>query len=263
MKFNAVSGSDVLVAHSDGDGNVNKWIFWLKNGSLAFHLNGSAVADITSNAGFAPVLGQWHHVAVSRSGNTYRFHVDGVQNGGERFDSNSVPAASGPLTFGKVDALNAINGMLDEAQIFSRALSAAEIASVYNASIKGLCFDALAAVDAVSRKTHGSAGDFDLPLPLSGAPAVESRGGVHRIVLAFNNTIASANATVSIGSVTGSPILSGNTVTIELANIPNAQSLSVTLSEVQDAFGQTLPSLTVPLAVLLGDVSGNGSVNAI
>ena len=103
VKFNAVSGSDVLVAHSEGTGNVNKWIFWLKNGKLEFHLDGTAAADITSDANFTPVLGRWHHVAVTRSGNTYKFYVDGVQNGGDRFDSNSVPIANAPLTLGKAD----------------------------------------------------------------------------------------------------------------------------------------------------------------
>ncbi len=43
---------------------------------------------------------------------------------------------------------------------------------------------------AVSRKTHGGAGDFDDPLPLSGKPGVECRssGGRTRFVFSFTNT---------------------------------------------------------------------------
>ena len=165
VKFNAISGSDVLVAHSEGTGSVNKWIFWLHNGALEFHLNGSAVANITSSATFTPVIGQWHHVAVTRTGNTYKFYVDGAQNGSDRFDGNTVPNATATLTFGKAETLPAINGMLDEVQIFSRALSGPEIQSVYNASTEGFCADTLETISAVSRKTHGSVGDFDVPLP--------------------------------------------------------------------------------------------------
>ncbi len=52
--------------------------------------------------------GQWYHVAVTRSGNTYKFYVDGVQNGTDRFDSNTMPNASAPLTLGKAEALTAL-----------------------------------------------------------------------------------------------------------------------------------------------------------
>ena len=156
VRFDAISGSDVLVGQSEGSGNLNKWLFWLKNGRLEFHLNGTASANITSDATFAPTLGRWYHVAVTRSGNTYRFYVDGAQNGGDRLDANAVPDVNAPLTFGKAEAFNALNGMLDEVQIFSRALSGAEVASVYGASLEGLCFDLPQAASAVSRKVHGA-----------------------------------------------------------------------------------------------------------
>ncbi len=96
-------------------------------------------------------------------------------------------------------------------QIFDRALSTAEIAGVYNASIKGLCFDAPQALSAVSRKTHGSVGDFDIPLPLTGAPGVECRAGDQKIVVTFNNVVTDGMASVSAGSLMGSPTFSGMT----------------------------------------------------
>ena len=47
---------------------------------------------------------------------------------------------------------------------------------------------------AVSRKTHASAGDFDIALPLSGSPGVECRtggaGGDHTIVVTLSNTVS-------------------------------------------------------------------------
>ena len=60
------------------------------------------------------------------------------------------------------------------------------------------CFSAspLQLTTAVSRKTHGGAGDFDINLPLSGEPGVECRnsGGNHTLVFTFTRCSAGARA---------------------------------------------------------------------
>ena len=266
VKFNTATTEDVFVGHSNGSGVVNKWIFWRKNGSLAFHLRGSATADITSTVPFTPTVGQWYHVAVTRSGTTYRFYINGAQNGADVFDSNTVPDANVALTLGNAEALSALNGMLDEVQIFSRALLATEVASTYNASTRGFCVDSLAAASAVSRKTHGAVGDFDVPLPLTGEPAVESRVGAtpgnHKIVVTFNNPVTEGSGTPTVGSVVGSPTFAGKEMTINLTGIPNATTLTLSLTSVKDAFGQTLPDATVNMNTLVGDSTGNKAVTA-
>ena len=121
-------------------------------------------------------------------------------------------------------------------------------------------------VSAVSRKTHGGAGDFDVPLPLTGEPGVESRVGPapgnHKIVVFFNNAVTDGNAAVSSGSVVGAPTFDGNKMTINLTGVPNAQQITVTLTNIGDAFGQTLPSATVKMNVLVGDSTGNKVVNS-
>ena len=49
---------------------------------------------------------------------------------------------------------------------------------------------------AVSRKAHGGAGTFDIPLPLIGEPGVECRSnaGAHTLVFTFSNNVVSGNA---------------------------------------------------------------------
>nr|MBA2432777.1 S8 family serine peptidase [Chthoniobacterales bacterium] len=86
----------------------------------------------------------------------------------------------------------------------------------------------LALTEAVSRKTHGSAGDFDIPLP---GVECRSSGGNHSIVVSFNNPVVSGSASVAsgTGSVAGSPTFSGNTMTVNLTNVANAQNLTITL----------------------------------
>ena len=123
-------------------------------------------------------------------------------------------------------------------------------------------------VTAVSRKTHGTAGSFSIPLPLSGEPGVECRmgdvEGNHTLVFTFNNDIVSGSASLTsgTGSVAGSPAFSGNTVTVNLTGVADAQKITVTLSNLTDSFAQTLPNTAVSVNMLIGDTNGNKTVNA-
>ena len=121
---------------------------------------------------------------------------------------------------------------------------------------------------AVARKIHGSAGTFDVVLPLTGNAAVEGRdgpvAGVHTVVFTFSNPVVSGTATVSSGTgmVSGSPAFQGQTMTVNLSGVADRQSLALTLSNVTDSFGQVLPAPTVNIRFLAGDIDGNNSVSA-
>ncbi|CAN5121932.1 hypothetical protein BH20VER2_BH20VER2_07350 [soil metagenome] len=119
---------------------------------------------------------------------------------------------------------------------------------------------------AVARKTHGAAGDFDVELPLTGDPGVECRSvnsaGLHTIVISFNNAVTEADASVSAGNISGVPTFSGKTMTVNLSGVPNAQQITVSLSNVKDGFAQVLPTASVSMNVLAGDTNGNKAVNA-
>ena len=73
---------------------------------------------------------------------------------------------------------------------------------------------------AVSRKTHGTAGTFDVNLPLAGEPGLECRNsaGKHKFVFSFNNTVVSGDATVTLGTGTilWKPRFFGTTMTVNL-----------------------------------------------
>jgi hypothetical protein len=135
---------------------------------------------------------------------------------------------------------------------------------------QGYVFDPIL-LGAVSRKTHGSAGTFDIDLPLGGGPAgVECRSGGtnndYTIIVTFRNSLNGvANATVAQGTGTvnsNSGIGPGaNQYTINLTGVTNAQHLGVTLLGVQDVLGNVSSSVTIPMDVLLGDVNGNGIVS--
>ena len=120
----------------------------------------------------------------------------------------------------------------------------------------------------VSRKTHGTAGNFDIALPLSGSPGVECRsdgGGTHTIVYTLDRNVAGpGTASVTQGTATvGTPILGPdpNQITVPLTSVGNAQHLTITLNGVQDDVGTILNNLVARMDVLLGDVNGNGLVS--
>ena len=109
---------------------------------------------------------------------------------------------------------------------------------------------------------------FEINLPLSGSPGIECRSGdpspnLHNIFFYFPNFVTStANATVSCGTVTfrGS---NGNPISVEFNGTGcNQQYVTVTLTGIQDTYGQTLASASVVVGLLLGDTTGNGTVNA-
>ena len=118
----------------------------------------------------------------------------------------------------------------------------------------------------VSRKTHGSAGTFDINLPLSGNVGVECRSGGatndYRIVLTFGDavTFSGASVTSGIGSVSSSSGSGTTTVTADLTGVINAQKVTLAFTNVSNGLSTT--AVNVPIGVLLGDTSGNGTVNA-
>ncbi|MFZ3374655.1 MAG: hypothetical protein WA183_03795, partial [Chthoniobacterales bacterium] len=122
--------------------------------------------------------------------------------------------------------------------------------------------------DAVSRKTHGAAGTFDVELPLTGSVGIECRsggaGGNHTFVFTFTNNVVSGNASVTsgVGNVSGSPTFSGNTMTVNLTGVSDVQQITVTLSNVADCFGSILPNTPVSAGMLMGDTTASRVVNA-
>ena len=125
----------------------------------------------------------------------------------------------------------------------------------------------LAPLSAISRKTHGAAGTFDIAMPLSGAPGIESRfgsgsnSGNHQLVITFPVpvTVASAMVTMGQGAV-DSVVASGAEVTVNLTGVSNAQAIVVTLFSVND--GSRTGDIPIQAAFLAADANHSGAVNS-
>jgi hypothetical protein len=127
----------------------------------------------------------------------------------------------------------------------------------------------------VSRMTHGSAGTFDIDMPLAGTRGIECRNGGatndYTLVFTFPNnltsvigaTVTNHNPTNGTGTVSSSSIgPNPNRYTVNLTNVSNAQYLTVTLNGVLDATGATGDVTGPQMGVLLGDANASARVDS-
>jgi hypothetical protein len=120
----------------------------------------------------------------------------------------------------------------------------------------------------VSRKTHGAAGAFDIPLPLTGSPATECRLGsganfdAHQIVVTFPTpvTVGGVSVASTNGLATATQTVNGETVTIDLGAVADQQTVTVTLTNVNDGAGTG--NLSIPVGFLIGDTNASRGVSA-
>ncbi len=140
-------------------------------------------------------------------------------------------------------------------------------------TVVGNGFCAVQPVSAVSRKTHGTAGIFDIPLPLVGSYGIEDRAGGaggsgnYRVIVTFPVGLTSVSSVTVTPGPGGTATVANYTVnttnhqvTINLSNVSNAQLLSVNLFGVNVA-GNT-GDVSVPMGMLLGDSTADKVVNS-
>ena len=124
----------------------------------------------------------------------------------------------------------------------------------------------LALIGVQSRKTHGAAGSFDLPVdrtvlvngPVSVEPRVSGTG--HTIVFQFNGTITSPGTVIAADSASASigttVAISANEVLVTLAGIADKRRVDISLTNVN----ATLDARAA-IGFLVGDVNSTRSVD--
>ncbi len=128
---------------------------------------------------------------------------------------------------------------------------------------------------ALSAKSHTGVGTFFATLPLDGSVGIESRSGGnsndYQMVIGFTNNISGGapQAAVTSGQAQvgsngipngGAVFVNGASITVPLTNVANAQTIAVTLFNVSD--GTNIGDVTVAMALLSGDTTGDGVVNS-
>ena len=145
--FDTVPNRAPLVDHNEGAGGTKKWIFWYDDSghrspggpALRFHINSSTLGALDpAVALWNPNIGQWYHIAITRSGSSYSLYLDGVLVITE-VDANTIPDANVSLFIGQSELQYFFDGLIDEVEIFNRALAASEIQAIYDAGSAGKC----------------------------------------------------------------------------------------------------------------------------
>lgn len=139
-KFNGTQGP--VLGRSFGSAVHNSYIIWQLSGNLNGTIgDASQGADILS-VPFTPVPGQWYHVAFTfdDDSNQQALYLNGaVVASGQSlrtigYDNHPV-VIGGDVDNGNVSFL--LNGGVDEAAIYNRALTASEVAAIHDAGIAG------------------------------------------------------------------------------------------------------------------------------
>jgi hypothetical protein len=143
VMFFSPNGVQTIIAKTVGGGAGDSYDLWLENGNLK-----GMVSDITSanspiSVPFSPVVGQWYHVAFTFDDTTKQqiLYLNGVAVA-FGVSNLSIGYDAHPMFLG-ADYDNSstmslfLQGRIDEAAIYNRALSATEIASIYSADAAG------------------------------------------------------------------------------------------------------------------------------
>ncbi len=245
---------------------------------------GKIIGDVTNNGGRVSPgnsAGGAGGITVEGSYTQGSGGTLAIENGGRApTEFDQLTATRAVMLGGNLEVRN-INGYTPDSADTLNPLGYGSVAGGFNSvsgntqvsvnttgALVAVAPDALAQISAASRKSHGDTGSFDINLPATGTPGIESRAGGatgdHSLVINFNNTLASAAATVTAGpgSVVGSPTINGTSLIVNLTGVSNAQTVTVTLSNVTDTAAQVLPSTLVQASFLAGDVNGDGTVNS-
>ncbi len=121
-------------------------------------------------------------------------------------------------------------------------------------------------VSVVSRKVHGAAGPFDIPLPLTGLAGIECRTtgtpGSHQVLVTFTSPVTADGVSVmsSDGQASATRSVNGGVVTLDLTAVANAQTLGITVFNVSN--GSSAGDVFIPMGILAGDTNSSGTVSA-
>jgi hypothetical protein len=124
---------DVNNLEFDFNDNFGLWLYW-NSGGGPVGTNAIQVGNVGDYTN-----GLWHHFALTRSGSTFTLYIDGT-NVGTATDAESINLSGGNSNFiGAVLGSHLWNGQIDEVEVYNRALTSTEVASIFIAGSQGKC----------------------------------------------------------------------------------------------------------------------------
>lgn len=123
MYWSSVGSSCIMQQSNGTTGYVLKWSLYYHSGRLYLAGHNPSGNPLTwISVSWTPSAATWYHIAVTRSGNDFRFFVNGTQVGSTSTNSTALPNSNGLLRIGRFydtpiseDANH--NGYMDEIRI--------------------------------------------------------------------------------------------------------------------------------------------------
>lgn len=154
---NAASSRQLMIysgsPDSDGYG-----LFAENNGAITI-ISGQGTPAVFLSDGVLS-QGTWHNVSAVRTGGQWTLYLDGAAKTINAGDAGAVPdvPTSNTVIGGVEGGPEIFNGLIDEIQIYNRALTAQEIADIHNAGSGGLCPDKTAPTVSSTSPANGATG---------------------------------------------------------------------------------------------------------
>ena len=89
------------------------------------------LGGLSQNLAVAVTLNQWHHLVLRKTGSTFELIIDTVSSGTFTGTFNS-PTGEFAIGLDYTNSTNAFNGKIDDAAIYNRAISDAEVKQLYH-----------------------------------------------------------------------------------------------------------------------------------
>ena len=132
VMFNSISASGTIAAtYVSGSGNLGWYLRFSTSSKLEFGYTDGTQQSVSNS--FTPNTGQWYHVVVTVGSNNVILYINGTQNAS--LSSTTISYTGNPdLYLGKLGTLSSsyLDGKIDQVRVFNKAISAAEVTTLYN-----------------------------------------------------------------------------------------------------------------------------------
>lgn len=143
VQANSLLGGPSAVVKKSDFGQANGYAIEMAGSQMAFYvsLNNAGWQSAISMTKLVPDT--WYHVAGTYDGSAIRIYVNGALEG-ENDVADTIAVSTNHLNIGRdpsnpADASRFWDGLIDEVQLFNRALAPSEILTIYQAGRKGVC----------------------------------------------------------------------------------------------------------------------------
>ena len=138
---------DTWIYPTDTNGNHNvvfkgdhEYLLQIRNGNVLFGSRDSAANYAEFQGSLTVPANTWSHVAITHDGTTKKIYVNGVLDPNTQSQTGLYTGDTNPLKIGTHHfVVEFFSGLIDEVEIFSRALSQSEIQDIYHAAGAGKC----------------------------------------------------------------------------------------------------------------------------